>query len=286
MSSLAVTLVLAAAIAHAAWNFAAKRVIGGAVFVWLYYSVSALLCLPVAVWWLTDHHTHPQWTWLSAALLTAALHVAYGVVLQRGYAVGDMSVVYPVARGSGPLLAALVAITVLRERPTTLGLAGILLVVIGVLVIGAGGGGADPAARKRGVGYGLATGVGIAGYTLWDAYSVTTLGIPPVVYFTLSVVLQSLFLSPQAVANRGQLGPLIRRHWRETLVVAVLSPVAYLMVLYAMRLAPVALVAPARESSIVLGSLLGWLVLHEGHPVRRMTGAVLVLAGVSAIGLS
>jgi drug/metabolite transporter (DMT)-like permease len=284
----ALGLVLVAACAHAAWNLAAKRAgDGGALFVWLYYSLSALVCAPVALAWALVTLPDPQWIWLGAAALTAALHVGYGVVLQRGYATGDMSVVYPTARGTGPLLAALVAVTLLGERPGTVGLVGALLVIAGVVVIGSGGARRAPArGRRLGLAYGLATGVFIAGYTLWDAHAVTALAIPPLVYFTIATALEGVFLLPRALADRERLPGLVRAHWREALVVGLLSPLAYLLVLYAFRLAPVALVAPARESSIVLGSLLGLVALREGGAPRKLAGAALVFAGIVAIGLS
>lgn len=287
MTSVALTLVLVAACSHAVWNLAAKRVgDGGALFVWLYYSLSAVFCVPVALVWFLVTQPDPQWTWLAAAVVTAVLHVAYGVVLQRGYAAGDMSVVYPTARGTGPLLAALVAVALLGERPGTVGLVGALLVVAGVVVIGSGGGDGDRRGRRLGLAYGAVTGCFIAGYTLWDAHAVSRLAIPPLVYFTIAVVLQSVFMLPRAIANRGRLPAMVRTHKREALVVAVLSPLAYLLVLFAMRLAPVALVAPARETSIVLGSLLGMVVLGEGQRARKLAGSAVVFAGIVAIGLS
>lgn len=287
MPATALAMVLVAAAAHAAWNLAAKRVgDAGALFVWLYYSCSALLCLPVAAVAVFVAQQRPQWSWLAAAAVTAVLHVGYGVVLQRGYAVGDISTVYPTARGTGPLLAMLVAVTALDERPGVLGLVGGVLVVLGVLLVGSGRGSGDVGARRLGVLYGLATGAFIAGYTLWDSHAVTALAVPPMIYFTIAVTAQGLVLLPRALADRGRLPGLLRSHWRETACVAVLSPLAYLLVLYAMRLAPVALVAPARESSIVIGSVLGLLLLREGDPVRKLTGSAVVLAGIVALGFA
>ncbi len=94
MNGTALGLVLLAAVVHAGWNLAAKRVAAGARFVFLYYTVSAVVCAPVAVVALVAEGQHPQWTWLVAALLTAVFHIAYSIVLQRGYRVGDLSVVY------------------------------------------------------------------------------------------------------------------------------------------------------------------------------------------------
>ncbi|ONI76960.1 EamA family transporter [Actinosynnema sp. ALI-1.44] len=280
MDLVAVGLVLVAAIAHAAWNFAAKRAsTGGALFVWLYQAASAVICLPVGA--IALLYAEPQWSWLFASGVSAVLHVAYGLVLQRSYAVGDMSVVYPVARGSGPLLSVIAAMAFLHERPGPWALVGAALVVVGVFVVGIG--------RKQvsigpSVFYGGLTGVTIASYTLWDAHSVKSM--PPLIYFATGAVIQSLVLAPVAARNGSRVAALWRQHKVDVLVIAVLSPVAYVCVLYAMRIAPVSMVAPARELSIVFGSLIAWRWLGEPDPVRRLTGAFIVLAGVAAIAAS
>ncbi|MET8997454.1 DMT family transporter [Amycolatopsis sp. NPDC004169] len=284
MNATALSLVLVAAVVHAVWNLAAKRVTsGGTQFVWLYYTASAVLLLPITIVLVAVENQRPQWSWLLAAVVTSLLHIAYGIVLQRGYRVGDLSVVYPVARGTGPLLSVLAAVLVLGERPGPLGLLGAFLVVAGVLVISTGRKAEDPGAVKAGVLYGLLTGAVIAGYTLWDAHSVTGLGVPPVVYFGLGSILQSVLLVPGALADRAQVRRLWREQRREVLLVAVLSPIAYIFVLFALTMAPVSLVAPARELSIVLGGLAAWLVLGERDAVRRLAGSVIVLSGIAAI---
>lgn len=287
MNTTALSFVLVAAVVHAAWNLAAKRISsGGTQFVWLYYTASAVLLLPVTAVLLVVESDRPQWSWLLAAVVTAVLHIAYGIVLQHGYRVGDLSVVYPVARGTGPLLSVLAAVLVLGERPGLLGLLGAFLVVVGVLVISTGRQGGDPQRVKAGIGYGLLTGAVIAGYTLWDAHSVTGLGVPPLVYFGLGSVLQSMLLAPGALAGRAEVARVWREHRREVLLVAVLSPIAYILVLFALTMAPVSLVAPARELSIVLGGLAAWLVLGESNAMRRLAGSVIVLSGIAAIAVA
>jgi drug/metabolite transporter (DMT)-like permease len=280
-------LLLTASFLHAAWNFAAKRVgDGGAVFVWWYYTVSAVLCVPLAVVeLLLSDDLRPQWWWLLAAAGTAVLHVGYGIVLQRGYAAGDMSVVYPLARGTGPLLSVIVAVLVLGERPGVLGLVGAAAVVAGVLVISAGRpAGGNP--RLTSVFYGVLTGATIAGYTLWDAHSVNAIGMPPLLYFASGSVLQTALLAPYALARPVGRRRLWADHRREIVVIAVLSPLAYLLVLYVLQTTPVSVVAPVRELSIVIGSLIAWRVLGEPNPVRRLIGAVIVLSGIVGIALS
>jgi drug/metabolite transporter (DMT)-like permease len=276
----AILLVLGAAVAHAGWNLFAKRVSdGGASFVWLTSILSFLLLLPIAV--VTVVREGMPGVWWVAIAATGVLHLAYFLLLQRGYRVGDLSVVYPLARGSGPLLSIVAAVWLLGERPGAIALVGAVAVIAGVFVIGGLGIGGT-----RGVGYGFATGVLIAAYTLWDAHAVTTLAVPPLVLMTGSMAVEALLLAPYAITRRPHVGQIWREHKIPVLAVVVLSPLAYALVLFAMRLAPVSLVAPARELSIVIGSLGAWLLLGEPNPVRRLAGAVIVVAGVAAIAVS
>lgn len=286
MSPAAILLVVVAAFAHAGWNTAAKRAgTGGSVFVWLYAAMSAVLMIPVAVVDLLVGGQPPAWSWLVALGVSGVLHLGYFLLLQRGYADGDLSVVYPLARGTGPLLSVVFAVLVLRERPGVVALVGAGVVVAGVFVIGAGGASTSGGRRWVGVLYGVVTGITIAAYTLWDAHAVTTLRVPPLVQLAGSVVVEAVALAPIALAKRAELARQWRDHRGDAAVVAVLSPLAYALVLYAFTIAPVALVAPARELSIVIGGVIAWRVLHEPNPARRLAGAAIVLAGVFALAL-
>ncbi len=274
----AIVLVLSAAVAHAGWNLFAKRVPdGGALFVWLAAVVGLAFQLPFAAVTVVRDGMAASW-WLAFGV-SGVIHLGYFVLLQRGYRAGDLSVVYPLARGTGPMLSVVAAVWLLGERPGAVALAGAAAVIAGVFVIGG-------LTTGSGAGYGIATGSLIATYTLWDAHAVTALATPPVILMCGSALVESVLLAPYAVARRGT----VARIWRErrlpVLAVAVLSPLAYVLVLFAMRLAPVSLVAPARELSIVVGSVCAWLLLGEPNPFRRLTGAVIVLAGVAAIAVS
>jgi drug/metabolite transporter (DMT)-like permease len=273
MGVAAVLLVSAAAVAHAGWNFVVKRAgEGGPEFIWLYAAISVVLYAPVVVLVPVFTESRPSWSWLLASGASAVLHAAYFLLLLRGYAVGDLSVVYPLARGTGPLLSVAVAVLVLGERPGVPALLGAAAVVTGVFVIGMPTG---PAGRHlvTGAVFGVATGAVIAGYTLWDAHAVTTLAVSRLVLNWGTSVGQALLLAPFVLADRPKTARLWRTYRRELLAVAVLSPLAYVLVLMALTLAPVSLVAPARELSIVLGSLAAWQLLGEPHPQRRLSGA-------------
>jgi drug/metabolite transporter (DMT)-like permease len=284
MSLQALALVLTAAVLHAVWNLAAKRVdnLDGVVFVWLYVVGSVVVWGPVALVWAVVQGDRPTWTWVYASLLTALFHTVYQLVLQRGYERGDLNLVYPLARGTGPLVTFVFAVTVLGDRPDAVAVAGVLAVIAGILLITLGGPRTHGSTRA-GVLWGVGTGVAIAAYTLWDNHSVNALAVPPLEYFVLGLALQLPFLT-LLLGRRRALVPSVWREARGPVVtVAVLSPMAYVLVLRAMQLAPVSLVAPARESSIVVGAVLGWWLLREPSAGRRLVGAVVVLAGIVGI---
>lgn len=290
MTGLALALVFGSAFLHATWNLLAKRASGGVEFVWLIALVTTICYLPaLGVYaWLA----RPEFT-LQHALLavgSAVIHVCYFVSLQRGYRAGDLSLVYPLARGSGPALATALAVVFLGERPGVQALIGTLLVVLSVFVLAGGtrqaGSGQGGAGARRAVLYGLVTGVFISLYTTWDGYAVGHAGAAPLVYMLAGEVFRSLILAPIALRNR----PEIRRIWREakgaTIGVAVLSPLAYFMVLTAMQFTPVSLVAPTREISILIGTILGARLLAEGHWRRRLLGALGMVLGVTLLALA
>jgi drug/metabolite transporter (DMT)-like permease len=217
--------------------------------------------------------------------VNAALNVAYFVFLQRGYRSGDLSVVYPLARGTGPVLATVGAILIFGERPTALAIAGAISIALGVVVLTG-----DPRKlRQRGagaaVGYALLTGVTIAAYTLWDKRGVSGLQIPPVVYEWGSNVWRVAILTPFVLRR----WPEIREEWvtnrTAAVAVAVLSPLAYMLVLTALAISPVSYVAPAREIGILFGVILGARSLAEADPARRLLAAALMVGGVIALAL-
>lgn len=285
MSLPVLALVAFAAVAHAAWNIAIKRAgTSGPDFLWLSFLVGAVVFLPFGIWSLVDSGADLlHWLWL--AVVSGALQIAYFFLLQRGYRKGDVSVVYPLARGTGPLLAVVFAMILFGERPGLVALTGAALVIAGVVVTGLGGGRMHAADNRAGILYGLAIGVLIAIYTLWDGAAVTVGGMPAVGLYWGSVLFQATLLAPAAVRARAGLGPTARRHWVAILLVGILAPLAYILVLSAFQLAPVSIVAPAREVSVVLVSLAGWLFFREPHPVRRLVGAGIVLVGIGLLAV-
>ena len=280
-------LILIAAVLHATWNLLAKRAQAAdtVAFVWLTTALSAVVYLPLAVMWLIIVPLRQPFTQMDIAFIcgTAVIHCAYFLLLQRGYRAGDISLVYPLARGTGPLLASIAAVLFLGERPGVLGGIGIAGIIAGIFVA-AGARLHVPRARAS-LGYGLATGATIAAYTLWDKHAVSALAIAPLIYESGHFCVRTVLMAPLVARGkrRAALGPAWRAYRAEIIGVAVLSPLAYVLVLTALVAAPVSLVAPAREVSIVFGALLGARLFGEGDPRRRVAGSVLILAGIIAL---
>jgi len=285
MTPLALTLVLAAAVAHATWNLLAKRAGGGAVFVWLYAAVGAAVYAPLALGQLALERLTFSWTGIGFMVGSGVLHTAYFLLLQRGYREGDLSLVYPVARGTGPLLSVAGAIALFGERPTAVALAGGLIITGGVYSFVGSPGRLASRGGRAAVAYAVATGALIAAYTLWDKHAVGALDQPPITYYWAAETIRALLLAPVALRRRDVLGTVWRRHRREALGVGVLGPLAYILVLFALASAPVSYVAPLREISILFGVAMGAQLLGEGHARRRLLASTAIVVGVVALAL-
>ena len=293
MSFSAFGLIILAGLIHAGWNIVAKRAGGDSRFAFFTSVLNMLVWAPLG-WWL-GRDVVPLWgakEWGIVAL-SGVLHVLYFVVLLRGYRKADLTVVYPLARGTGPLLSSMVAITFLGESLSALGALGIAAVVGGVFLIAGGVNLLRTAAKEqtararihKGMFYGVLTGVFIASYTVVDGYAVKIMLLSPILVDYMGNLLRILLLAPVALRKPDELKVLWKQQWKYALAVAVVSPVAYVLVLYAMQHAPMSHVAPAREVSMLFAALIGGHLLKEGDRKARIFGAVLIAAGVTALGL-
>ncbi len=286
----ALALVLLAAVLHASWNIAAKRAGGDARFTLLTSLLTTLLWLPAGLWF--GWHTVPLWGWpeWGAVALSAAVHLLYFNTLLTGYRKADLTVVYPLARGSAPLLTAAAAVMLLGETLSALGVAGVAAVCGGVFLIAGGpalwrpSGDAVQRARTRaGLRWGLLTGATIAAYSVIDAYAIKVLLIGPVIFDYACNVLRLPLQLPTLRLGRAALHDAWRQQWRAALVVSTLGPLAYILVLYALTLAPLSHVAPAREMSMLVAALLGGRLLGESDRGLRLLGAACIAGGVMAL---
>lgn len=284
MTSASMLLVVLAALCHAVWNLLAKR--SAAVGVAFVFAYNLVACVAYAPWILyLVAKGGLTWTWAGASvvLLSSLIHLAYSLCLQRGYQVADLSVVYPVARGTGPMLSTIGAILILHEMPSGRGMLGLALVVIGIGLIATRG---DLRAFRQpggqtGVRWGLGTGGLIASYTVVDAYAVKTIGIAPVLLDWLSNSLRFALLAPVVVAAPARALQRMKGHWLGAVLVGLLSPLSYILVLSALSSgAPLSLVAPLREMSMMVGALLGMLILGEPVGRWRLAGCAVLICGV------
>lgn len=285
MTGLSLGLVLGAAVLHASWNYLAKRAgTAGVGFVWLCAFVASIIYLPVALIAYIVVDPHIGKTELLFLFGSGVLHACYFTLLQTGYRVGELSVVYPLARGTGPMLSTALAIAVLGERPSPLAISGAVMICVGVFVLGrvtASNSGGD---ARAGVLFGIATGVLIATYTLWDRHAVAELAIPPLILDWSANAGRAVLLTPFAL-RQARIREVWQTYRREIAVVALISPLAYILVLFALTLSPVSYIAPAREVSILIGTLLGVRLLKEGHLGPRLVGAGAIVAGLMALAL-
>ena len=287
MSATALLLVLTGAFCHAIWNIVAKKSGGGLPFVWLFGMVSIVAALPVAGWaWFTHPQTFDALMW-AAALGSGLIHVLYSLVLQKGYRVSDFAVVYPVARGSGPMLTVLASVALLGENPSLLGWIAVAITLAGVF-ISAGAGelfrGSPDGRRHLGVLWGVLTGLFIAAYTVLDGWAIKSLGMTPILFYTVGLAFRSLLLAPFALRQPDALRLQWRQHREAILIVGILSPLAYLLVLFAVQLAPLSYVAPVREISMLIGTFIGASLLKESLKTSQYLGAAVMLLGV--VGLA
>lgn len=290
MTFSALLLVIVAAICHASWNLLAKRAAKvGPPFVFAYGLCSTIVFAPWVLWILIFEQNAWSWAILGCILLSGSLHLAYSLSLQRGYQVADLSVVYPIARGTGPFLSTIGAILFIREPATVLGLGGMLCVVAGVLMIATQG-----QIRRLlqpeamiGVRWGLLVGCLIAAYTLVDAYGVKVLFIAPVLFDWATTASRTVIMLPHMARQPKRNWEAMRGFWPLAWAVGVLSPLGYILVLYALRDgAPVSLVAPAREMSMLLATLAGLYILREPVGWGRLIGCCFIAIGVVMLASS
>ncbi|HET9489634.1 MAG TPA: DMT family transporter [Methylomirabilota bacterium] len=285
MPTTALVLVLAAAVLHSTWNALTKRAHHHLCFLWLAVTLASVLGAPVALGILATGG-------LSAAALpfvaaTIVLHALYFYALGRAYQSGELSVVYPIARGLGVALVPGIALVVFDEWPSPLGVAGVALVVLGIVALHLG-----PAWLTRsgwpplgaGTWWAVATGLTTAAYSLVDKAGVHHMH--PVPYITLMFVGMSLALLPVVLPMWAALRREWRTNWRSIVAASVMTLAAYLLVLFAFRLSKTAYVVAARETSIVLSALIGTLWFREGQLVARLAGAAVILGGVVCVALA
>jgi len=289
MSGLALGIVLVAALLHASWNYLAKKSRNKLAFIWWAILFSVILFFPMFIYyWPAATISSAGWVCIVA---TGVLHAFYFWFMSEAYERGDLSLVYPLARGSGPLFVPILAVLLLNEQLSISGVLGITFVIVGIFSIHLRSFSIqsmlEPFLALRGGAslWALCTGGTIAGYSLVDKVGVTN--VYPPVYIYLMFVITLLLLSPYVfVKERLDL----KKEWNinkiQILIVGFLDLFTYLMILFALQISKVSYVAAVREVSIVFSALIGIMLLQEKHAPQKLAGAVLISLGVVLIGFS
>jgi drug/metabolite transporter (DMT)-like permease len=285
MTGLALTLILGAAVIHATWNLVNKQASGHATFTWIVAVLSALFYAPATIAIIEIWQLKFSFVEVGMMVGSAALHTGYFLLLNQGYRVGDLSLVYPLARGTGPLLSTVAAIIFLGERPSVVAVVGALLIIGGVMVLAGNIARLRQSGTRAAVGYALITGLFIAGYTLWDKQAVSRFAIMPMVLDWGANLGRAILLTPLALRYSEEAVIEWREHKWEAIAVAILIPLSYILVLTAMSFTPVSYVAPAREISILIGTALGARLLAEGDAPRRLAAAGAMVLGIVGLAI-
>jgi drug/metabolite transporter (DMT)-like permease len=271
-------IVLFAAALHASWNAIVKG--GGdklltTVLVTTSAAVVGAITLPAL-----RQPDAASWPFI---LASCALQVAYFVLLARTYQVADMSQTYPLMRGTAPLLVAIASVLVLRTHLTATMWVGVGIICLGILGMAAGA----RRGNRKGVAFALANAVVIAGYTLIDGLGVRRSGAPAA--YTLWIFLVSgVPFAAWALRTRGRaaLAEYVRRNWHFGLIGGVGSLASYGLALWAMTVAPIAVVAALRETSILFGVIISGLLLKEHVGLARVAAACTIALGAAVLRLA
>jgi uncharacterized membrane protein len=281
MTGSALGIVLIAAFLHAFWNYLAKKSRNKIAFIWWAILFSTILFFPMFLYY-----------WPAVTISSAGcLHAFYFWFIGGAYERGDLSLVYPLARGSGPLFVPILAVLLLNEQLSITGVLGIIFVIVGIFSIHLRSFSIqsmlEPFLAMRGGAslWALCTGATIAGYTLVDKIGVNI--VHPPVYIYLMFVITLLLLSPYVfIKERFDL----KKEWNinkiPILIVGFLDLFTYLMILFALQISKVSYVAAVREVSIVFSALIGIMLLQEKNASQKLLGAVLISLGVVLIGFS
>ena len=289
MTTAAFVLVIGSAFMHATWNLLLKLSPDKTTFVWAFSAVQFVVFFIPAI--IVASVTGVPWQGVMFGLVSAVIHGCYGWGLSRSYELGDLSSAYPAARGVGVMLIPIFGVLILNESISAMAAAGIGLVIAGIFVVQTdlhtARGLLEPVRQliRPSSRIALFTGVLIATYSVWDKASLDHLN--PIVLLQFTSCGYLLILAPMALANRGKR---LRHEWSDNRVAiisaGILSPAAYLLVLFALTTSQVSYIGPSREVGIVLGAMLGVFFLKEGFGVSRIGGSVLVVSGVVLLGLA
>ena len=280
----ALALTLIAALIHAAWNFIIKKVEDRQLVSWWAILLGAAVTLPFLL--PKAEIARSLWPYI---LGSACAETIYYIALMHAYANADFSLTYPIARGLAPALIAVWAIAFVGERPRFAGVIGIGIILLGLLVIGAGhrvSKGNKTPIQFRGILLALFIALLISVYSVIDATAVRS--VSPLPYLMIVLGCAGLLMTPFVLGRYGYRAAVVswRKNFLPIISIALLMPLAYVLVLQAYALAPISYVGAIREISIVLAALAGWRWLGESFGKIRSLGAVLIFVGILVVSLA
>ncbi len=273
-------LVLVSTVMHASWNFAVRKASGSLAVLWVGKWFAVALCLPAVCYFPLGSDAVAAWPFVAA---TGLAHTVYFLMLAKAYEEGEISVVYPLARGTGVGGTALGAWVLIDERLSIPGMIGIATVLLGIILLGI----ADLRAPKnrRSIAYALLVGVTIAVYSVVDKQGVSR--IHPVHYVFSVFLIPGVLLSPYVLLRHR---PAVARTWRGLKKYALWagpgSMATYLLVLFAMRLGKVSYILAVREFSVVIGAALGIFFLGERFGWHKGVGVGAIVLGLLLVKLA
>lgn len=286
MSAVAVGLVIISALMHASWNMLAKRSADPLAFMFAFNLVSLVaFAIPAGI--VLMQHPIPLNGW-PFIIASGALEGVYTLTLAAAYRHGAFSLVYPIARGTGVLIVPILAVPILSEGLTIAGALGIGAILAGLMAMTVPSGTGIPTGltgdQRKGMLFAVLTGLTIAGYSLVDKAGVAR--VHPMVYVYAIFVLSTMGIAPLVLAQRRDV---LLHEWHTNRIAVLIGGVlplgTYLIILLALRIAPVSYIVPLRETSILFSALLGALVLKEHISRLRVVASAFIAAGVLTIAI-
>jgi drug/metabolite transporter (DMT)-like permease len=272
--------VLFAALCHAGWNALIKvglDPLSTTTLISIGSGVVALVLLPFV-----GAPAAASWPWLIASVV---IHLFYFAALIEAYRIGDLGQVYPIARGSAPLMTATATTFLVGEKLSLIGWSGIIALVAGVFLLSAHGGRALAKIDRRAVGFALATALTICAYSVVDGIGARLAGEPNAYSLSLFVGI-AIVMVPYALYRDGRdVIPAMRTYWRRGFAGGALQLLSYGIAIWAMTVAPIAIVATLRETSVLFGAGIAVVVLKEPLRAVRIGAALLIVCGLVLIRL-
>ncbi|PYI53416.1 DMT family transporter [Paenibacillus flagellatus] len=280
MFGIAIVLVLGSGFLHSIWNLYTKKSLNKNVFLWFCQLVAIILYLPWTIFeW---DSSQLAGTGLLVVAASMILHGLYVILLAATYTVGDLSQVYPIMRGTSPLLVPLLGVTLLGEQLTAGGWCGVISIVLGIaLVSNIKFKRNEPSSSKAPL-LALAVGTCIAGYIVVDKVA---LNYVSAVVLNEATNIGNLLALSWATFTSGGIRNELKANWKIMLLGGIIAPGGYLLFLFALSFAPVAQLAPMREIGTVFGTVMGIFILREKQGTRRILTSFLITVGVIILGI-